>query len=146
METRQCVVCKQTKSITEFNVRRRVTGERHTHCRDCQRIYKRNFYLRNREHYLQRPAQEKEERIQRNRERIREYLSKHACVDCGESDIIVLEFDHVGKKDRPIADMVLAGISWEKILKEIQKCEVRCGNCHKKKTAQERKWYQFLGP
>ncbi len=145
METRQCVVCKQVRPITEFSFRRKLTGERHTHCRNCQRVYKRNFYLKNREAYIAKSANEKDEYVRRNREHVREYLRTHPCVDCGETDIIVLEFDHIGGKDRPIANMLLAGVSWERILQEIEKCQVRCGNCHKKKTAREKNWYKHLG-
>ncbi len=145
METRECVVCKQVKPITEFSFRRKLIGERHTHCRECQKRYKRNYYLKNRGAYLASSAREKEEAVQRNRALVKEYLSTHPCVDCGESDVRVLEFDHVGGKDRPIANMVRSGVSWERIQQEIARCQVRCGNCHKKKTAREKGWYKYLG-
>lgn len=145
METRQCIVCKQIKPIEEFNYRRRSTGERHGHCRDCQRLYKRNFYLRTRSEYIGKSARQKQAVVRHHLELLNEYLSTHPCVDCGESDPVVLEFDHITEKDRTIADMVQSGVSWERILGEIEKCQVRCGNCHKKKTAQEMGWYKFPG-
>ncbi|HZQ07219.1 MAG TPA: hypothetical protein VFD70_11620 [Anaerolineae bacterium] len=145
METRQCVVCKEYKAIDDFNFRHRFNGERHTHCRDCQRIYKRRFYLKHREEYIQKSAEQVQTKAQRNRQLITEYLLTHPCVDCGESDVVVLEFDHVGGKERLISKMVRAGVAWERVLAEIEKCEVRCGNCHKKKTAREHGWFKFLG-
>ncbi len=65
------------------------------------------------------------------------YLNEHPCVDCGETDVRCLEFDHVrGKKSRNISAMLGRGISWEKVLVEIAKCDVRCANCHRRITAE----------
>jgi hypothetical protein len=59
-------------------------------------------------------------------------------VDCGESDPVVLDFDHVrGSKRFSIAIAVTLGYPWETLLREIEKCEVRCANCHRRKTARQ---------
>ncbi|WP_413319571.1 hypothetical protein AA0Z99_03710 [Agrococcus sp. 1P02AA] len=53
------------------------------------------------------------------------------CVDCGRSDIRVLEFDHVrGVKVASVGSMVRRGRALVVIRAEIEKCEVRCRNCH----------------
>ena len=63
------------------------------------------------------------------------YLEAHPCIDCGEKDIVVLEFDHVrGVKRADIAQMKSSYTS-KSILLELAKCEVRCANCHRRKTA-----------
>ena len=60
-----------------------------------------------------------------------EHFSSHHCVDCGESDRIVLEFDHVrGTKYKDVSQMLIHNYSIEDVRKEIAKCEVRCANCH----------------
>lgn len=41
----------------------------------------------------------------------------------------------------PVSSLMARGYRWEKIEAEIVKCEVRCANCHRKKTAREHKWY-----
>ena len=56
------------------------------------------------------------------------------CVDCGENNHIVLDFDHIKDKKYNISRMVHDGFSWKAILKEIQKCEVVCANCHRIRT------------
>ena len=67
-------------------------------------------------------------------------------MDCGESDSVVLEFDHVtGDKRSSIANYVRSGRSWNLIVNEVQKCEVRCANCHRRVTAQRNgNWMKFI--
>jgi hypothetical protein len=75
-------------------------------------------------------------RIRRNQERLFDYLDNLECVDCGEDDSRVLQFDHVrGVKQGDVAQMVTSGHSWDTILAEIAKCEIVCANCHTKRTA-----------
>lgn len=72
----------------------------------------------------------------RNRGILLEYLRGHPCVDCGEDDVLVLEFDHVrGVKDRGLFLMARDGANEEALRAEILKCAVRCVNCHMRKTA-----------
>lgn len=72
----------------------------------------------------------------RNRQFTKDYLSEHPCVDCGQTDIVVLEFDHVrGQKIKAVARMAQDAFSLESITNEIAKCDVRCANCHKKRHA-----------
>lgn len=68
------------------------------------------------------------------RARIRRYLEAHPCVDCGETDTVVLEFDHLRDKRMDVSTMVLRGWRWESIKAEIAKCDVRCANCHRRMT------------
>jgi len=63
---------------------------------------------------------------------ISEYQSKHPCVDCGETNQIVLDFDHVrGTKRYDISKVVTFGLSLAFLEEEIAKCDVRCANCHR---------------
>lgn len=65
--------------------------------------------------------------------RYRRYLAERlsaGCVDCGTRDIRVLEFDHVqGVKVASVSRLVLDS-SLQKVIEEVDKCEVRCSNCH----------------
>lgn len=76
---------------------------------------------------------------ERNRKHLRKHLSSNPCVDCGESDIVVLDFDHVrGNKISSLADSVNKAWSLRKIDEEIEKCEIRCANCHRRITHNRR--------
>ena len=78
--------------------------------------------------------------------KILEYLAEHPCVDCGETDVIVLQFDHVrGKKKYALSNIISGGHSWFTVLNEIEKCEVRCANCHLRKTVKEHPNYKVPG-
>ena len=65
------------------------------------------------------------------------YFVVHPCVDCGERDPVVLEFDHLRDKRLAISSQ-LHGRNWQTILDEIEKCEVLCANCHRRRTARRR--------
>ena len=72
-----------------------------------------------------------------------DYLKKHPCVDCGEKDPIVLEFDHLKDKLIEVSRLVQY-TSMNKMQNEIEKCEIRCANCHRRKTAIQFGWYKNL--
>ena len=73
-----------------------------------------------------------------NREFVKRVKKLLCCVDCGEKDHIVLEFDHVrGEKVGSIANMA-ASYSISSLKKEMRKCEVRCANCHRRRHFREK--------
>lgn len=67
------------------------------------------------------------------------YLMQHPCVDCGEPDTRVLEFDHVdpASKSSKVSRMVADGRLIRLIEQEVAKCEVRCANCHRRRSLDE---------
>ena len=77
-------------------------------------------------------------RISERREYIRAYKKERGCQDCGYSEhVVALQFDHVrGTKKAHVSNML--NCSWETLLKEIEKCEVVCANCHHVRTMSER--------
>jgi len=72
------------------------------------------------------------------------YLLKNPCIDCGEKDPLVLDFDHQNNKLHNISDLKRGSYSLKTILIEIQKCEVRCANCHRRKTARTNNWLREI--
>lgn len=104
-----------------------------------QRDYARRHYERNKASYKARASAFTAKAIQRNKRFVLDYLSTHPCVDCGEDDLVVLDFDHVrGTKVKEVTEMVRDGMSITNIRLEIEKCEIRCANCHRRVTARRR--------
>lgn len=66
-----------------------------------------------------------------------EYLEKAPCVDCGEDDPVVLDFDHIGVKRRGVVQLATRECSLANLEREIAECEVRCANCHRRRTIVE---------
>lgn len=114
-------------------------------CKSCNREYQAKWFGENQKIQLA--------RVKKNRERAQkaawnfawDYKSQNPCVDCGENDPIVLEFDHVQEKFFGIATAVANGMRIEKIAEELAKCEIRCANCHRRKTAKQLGWYKKHG-
>lgn len=69
----------------------------------------------------------------RRKKKYKDYLGGE-CVDCGETDYDMLEFDHVDPSTKEFEILRQWSISWEKIKPELDKCVLRCNVCHAKKT------------
>lgn len=143
-----CSRCGVAKPETEFFVRDKATGRRHAECKACYQERRKAFYH---EHYLKygelyrRRAKARREMVRKDLQtKLLDYLSDKCCAVCGESDPVVLEFDHINPQQKSfgIARAISDGVKWSVILAEIQKCQVLCANCHKRKTAREFGWYQ----
>jgi 5-methylcytosine-specific restriction endonuclease McrA len=135
-----CSKCKLEKELQEFNKNIKKPDGLQNICRECSNKKSAAHYLNNKQSY----RDSKKNSIQTLKQFIFEYLSTHSCIDCPESDPVTLEFDHVnGIKSRNISDMIHAGVSLESLKLELEKCVVRCANCHRKKTAKDFGWYKL---
>jgi len=131
-----CPICKVSKPLRDFPIRSCVTPRPNAYCKPCQRLYSRDHYRRNAKAHNQRRMANQRRYLVRNSALMVDYLIGRSCVDCGEGDPTVLEFDHVrGRKSFDVSTMVRGGFSWQRILLEIAKCELRCANCHRRQTA-----------
>lgn len=121
------------KPEEEFAWRRIAKGERDTHCRPCRSEYGKEHYTANKQRYIEAEARRKRARAAKRMRFLIDYFRTHPCADCGESDPLVLEFDHIRDKSFDIG-RELPDRNWQSILAEIEKCEVVCSNCHRRRT------------
>lgn len=147
MPEKHCNGCNKGRDIEDFNLKDKSKGTRHTLCRFCMAEYSKEYYKNNKQTYIEKTKKRNQRISDENRTRLFAYLSQHPCIDCGHTDIRVLEFDHVrGNKLNNIAWMVGKGLSWSTIEAEIAKCEVRCANCHRiKESGKNHSWRHLLG-
>ena len=138
VDQKVCCTCKELKPLTDFNKRKTAKDGRQWSCRECNKAY---HYANWDRHMVQIRARSKE-RIARNQRFVIEYLRTHPCVDCGESDLVVLEFDHLRDQVSGISRMI-RNSELARIIDEIAKCDVVCANCHRRRTAQRGGWYRL---
>ena len=136
-----CPRCSELKNADEFSFKFRDRGVRQLYCRTCMAAYKTDWYHRNRDHQIVRVRANRERTRIENLIRMWTYLAEHLCVDCGEADPVVLEFDHLRDKRKNVSYMASSGFTWRTIEVEMAKCEVRCANCHRRRTARVRGFY-----
>lgn len=139
--TKYCPCCKAVKEASDFHKNARRRDGLQNYCKQCKQKADRSNYLKNPERkYRENRAHKQDVRL-----KVYDYLSLHPCVDCGETDPIFLEFDHVkGEKRHNIADLNHQTRAWSLIEEEMSKCVVRCIKCHRIKTARELGWYKWL--
>jgi hypothetical protein len=78
-------------------------------------------------------------RIQGHRNSLAKIKLRRGCVDCGYNDLAeALEFDHRPEEIKLFNISEAGGRSWTRIWAEIQKCDIVCSNCHRKRTHDRR--------
>ncbi len=109
-----CKYCLTEKPITDFE--HPITGEEILRCQEC-----RGRLLKN---------------ATKHRKKIVEHFVSlkinTSCIDCGETDIRILEFDHKDPKDKTCIVLLAHSIKMMDI--EAGKCEIRCRMCHRIKS------------
>jgi hypothetical protein len=132
---RRCARCGEDKPVSEFGWKNKERTRLHSYCKPCVRANSKAHYAANKTRYLAKARRrDRRERTYRTYLLV-EYFKSHPCVDCGETDPLVLEFDHRGGKEFSIGHDI-AWRPWAEVVNEIEKCDVRCANCHRRKTAE----------
>jgi hypothetical protein len=135
-EAKRCTGCGELKPLVDFKRLAKAQDGREPMCRECHKAY----HHENRARHMEQIARRKQALVERNQALVVEHLIRHPCADCGETDVVVLEFDHVrGKKLANVSAMVRDAETW-RLEEEMEKCEVVCANCHRRRTAHRLGW------
>lgn len=127
---RLCSGCQEVKPVEEFNFKYRAAGVRHSYCRECGKRLTKSHYKRNKRSYLERNART----YQRHRELIRQ-AKLRPCADCGiQYPYYVMDFDHRDGATKAFTLSDVSRATRKSLLREIEKCDVVCANCHRERT------------
>jgi hypothetical protein len=98
------------------------------------KIKKQIYDLAYAEQHKERLKTVRKQRRVENQRWYKNYKSNLACIKCGEKHIACITFHHrdVNNKVRDVSRLVLEGASLAKLIREIEKCDVLCFNCHMK--------------
>jgi hypothetical protein len=107
-------------------------GKRHSYCKECSNNLTRRHYQNNKRQYLDRNSRTNA----RHRALIRLAKSR-PCIDCGvQYPYYVMDFDH---RDAATKSFILSDVpraTSKSLMREIEKCDVVCANCHRERTHQ----------
>lgn len=143
-----CSNCGEERDAEkDFNWEYKKRGKRQARCKYCQAELSKLHYQNNKQTYNARSSARKALVMTENASRISAYFSTHPCVDCGQTDVRLLEFDHVrGQKFHDVSDLLTWGFNWLTIEAEIAKCEIRCANCHRIKSIEQGEGWRSTQP
>ena len=138
---KKCRKCSVLKTIDEYYFNKS-KGKYDNMCKSCHREYRKKHYNLNRQYYIDKKNKNRKRYFEENKLIVFDALSK-GCADCGESNILVLQFDHLRDKKYNVATMIKS-YPPSSIRQEISKCEVVCANCHIIRTAcRSENWWKF---
>ena len=170
---KKCNRCKKVKRTTSFYPKKRSYGESlQPYCKPCHSAYQKEYYLKNSKAQLERMYKNRRIRKKKIHNFLSNHFFTNTCVDCAkkkkkvmallknkvdkrtidqvisvyDSDVRNFTFDHLytrGKKEYNISDMIRDIQPISKIQKELQKCVVRCHNCHDVITVKRSKNWRF---
>jgi acetylornithine/succinyldiaminopimelate/putrescine aminotransferase len=141
---KKCSKCKKEKELSDYFWRDKSKNKLHSQCKDCYKAcrHSQEHYKKYKEQYIKRSKARQKRIGTENKKHLIEYFKNHPCIECGESNPVVLEFDHRDRKQKwKEVSTMLRDYTWEQILKEIDKCDVLCANHHKIRTSKQMGWW-----
>ncbi len=141
---KKCSKCNISKTESEFNFRNKKLNKLQSSCKVCSRNAIKKHYEKNKKYYLEKARKRNQTQRTSIKKFLYEYLNDKMCIDCGEKNPVVLEFDHRDDKLMAISTIIKKNYPISTVKKELLKCDIRCANCHRKKTAKDFNWYKHI--
>lgn len=98
-----------------------------TNDREYQKRYGKKHYAANKQKYVDQAAARRKKLTEEVR-----LLKSKPCADCGEEyGWWIMQFDHIDPSNKQgDISFLVNRCARKKVMEEIEKCEVVCGNCH----------------
>lgn len=140
-----CNGCNNFLALDRFTKNNSKSDGLQSRCKTCRAEYARQWYSdpSNKEVHKERSKRVKQERRIEYEQMVLVRL-QGGCVDCGEIDPVVLQFDHLDPSTKKfnISEVFSRQPSYDVFEEELDKCVVRCANCHIRKTATDFGWWR----
>lgn len=159
---KQCTKCKETKSVSEFGIRRSSKDGYQWQCRPCRNDAKNAARQSKREQglpydsllyqknnldkvYARRKAVHEDptlpKKVREKRGVSRRFLDgMKTMIPCADCEVnyppMAMDWDHLPGSIKKFSVSEGLHFGYESILEEIEKCELVCANCHRIRTAQ----------
>ncbi len=124
--TKICCDCSEQKALHEFCKHKGGTLGLNSRCRKCSNAHIKKWRKENKD-YIE--AKDKKAR-QEWRRFSNLYKSKKGCLVCEERHPTALVFHHRAQGDREFNVGSAYTVAKKRLIKELEKCEVLCANCH----------------
>ncbi len=98
-----CPTCKLEQPNSEYNKNCRKKDGLQNTCKTCNKLSSRKHYLNNKDKVKAAVRARNIRVTDESKKVVYDYLLTHPCVDCGEDDPIVLEFDHIDPETKVAA-------------------------------------------
>jgi hypothetical protein len=139
MDTKKCCKCDEILNVDKFHSNKKKKDGLQTFCKSCSKAYSKQRYSDKTPEY----------KLRNQKQRlfikkwIYNYLTDKHCIDCGEKEICCLDFDRrdPNEKSFSMTEASQHKKSMAAVIAEISKCDIRCSNCHRKRTAKQFNWY-----
>jgi len=117
MNTKNCSVCNELKPLSEYYTRSARNGNPYDRCKKCFNDYVSKRWIS---------------------KKINSITHKGSkCLDCGisypEEPYVIFEFHHRDPSKKDVDWSKLKLRTDDKIKKELDKCDLLCSNCHRKR-------------
>lgn len=123
---RKCVIEKEKK---DFSISSRNKDGLQSYCKVCAVETRMKSYSEN----INKESEYRKNKRKQNQRFIQDHKESKPCMDCGvKYPYYVMDFDHIDNKDYNVSQMLT--LSSNTILKEIEKCNLVCSNCHRIRT------------
>lgn len=136
-----CCRCKLSLSMEKFYASKSSKDGKQSICTECVTKNNEKYYLKNK-NKIKINTKERKEKFRTVIQKFVLLRLKDGCICCGEKDPVVLDFDHLQNKEYNIAWLVNSLAPLSKLEKELDKCQVLCANCHRRKTTKDFNWWK----
>lgn len=131
-----CTNCGIDKQPGKFDWRRR-GAKRQSICKLCRRKFDKEYYLyrRDKAKSAEFYSASRKRIYRRNKKFLVNYIEERGgcCADCGESDLVVFEWHHRNPEEKLANIGTLMFGSIRRLKNELDKCDLLCANCHKRR-------------